>query len=46
MLIDIGIGRIPARNADEAKIMVDKIIRYHDQSQFWRLAQPIGICGR
>lgn len=37
-LLDIGIGRIPARNADEAKIMVDKIIRYHDKESFgaWR----------
>lgn len=36
--IDLGIGRIPARNITEAKIMVDKIIRYHDPSGFgaWR----------
>jgi hypothetical protein len=36
--IDVGIGRIPARNTAEAKIMVDKIIRYHDTSSFgsWR----------
>jgi hypothetical protein len=38
MLIDIGIGRIPARNAGEAKIMVDKIIRYHTSASLgaWR----------
>jgi hypothetical protein len=37
-LLDIGIGRIPARNIDEAKIMVDKIIRYHEKESFgaWR----------
>lgn len=36
--IDIGIGRIPARNAAEAKMMVDKIIRYHDKAGLgaWR----------
>lgn len=34
----IGIGRIPARNATEAGIMVDKIIRYHSASGLgsWR----------
>ncbi|MBV9988155.1 MAG: type IX secretion system sortase PorU [Chitinophagaceae bacterium] len=38
MLIDIGIGRIPARNAAEAGIMVDKIIRYHSSASLgaWR----------
>ncbi|MES2330060.1 MAG: type IX secretion system sortase PorU [Bacteroidota bacterium] len=36
--IDIGIGRIPARNIAEAKTMVDKIIRYHDKASLgaWR----------
>jgi hypothetical protein len=36
--IDIGIGRIPARNNAEAKTMVDKVIRYHDKTSFgaWR----------
>jgi hypothetical protein len=36
--IDIGTGRIPARNPAEAKTMVDKIIRYHDKTSFgsWR----------
>jgi hypothetical protein len=29
LTLDIGIGRIPARNVTEAKTMVDKIIRYH-----------------
>jgi hypothetical protein len=32
--IDIGIGRIPARNISEAKTMVDKIVRYHDKASF------------
>ena len=31
-LIDIGIGRLPAKNLTEANIMVDKIINYHDKS--------------
>ncbi len=37
-LIDIGIGRIPATTAAEAKIMVDKIINYHSKNAFgaWR----------
>jgi hypothetical protein len=37
-LIDIGIGRIPARNLQEAKNVVDKIIRYHAKESFgpWR----------
>ncbi len=36
--IDIGIGRIPARNITEAKTMVDKIIHYHDKASLgaWR----------
>ncbi|MES2003002.1 MAG: type IX secretion system sortase PorU [Bacteroidota bacterium] len=36
--IDIGIGRIPARNATEAQTMVDKIIRYHSKTSLgaWR----------
>lgn len=29
-LLDINIGRIPARNSEEAKAVVDKIYRYHD----------------
>lgn len=37
-LLDIGIGRIPARNIQEAKHVVDKVIRYHDKESFgpWR----------
>ena len=37
-LIDIGIGRIPAKNADEAKSIVDKIIHYHESASMgpWR----------
>ena len=36
--LDLGIGRIPARNTEEAKTMVDKIIRYHDKTALgaWR----------
>ena len=36
--IDIGIGRIPARNIAEAKTMVDKIIHYYDTKSLgaWR----------
>lgn len=38
MTLDIGIGRIPARNLAEAKTMVDKIIRYQSASGLgsWR----------
>ncbi len=37
-LIDIGIGRIPAKNLQEAKNAVDKIIRYYAKESFgpWR----------
>jgi hypothetical protein len=37
-LLDIGIGRIPARTLQEAKNVVDKIVRYHDKESFgpWR----------
>ncbi|MFT5512557.1 MAG: hypothetical protein ACI8SE_000955 [Bacteroidia bacterium] len=32
--LDIGIGRIPCNSLNQAKIMVDKIVRYHDPSTF------------
>ena len=37
-LLDIGIGRIPARSPADAKNVVDKIIRYHEKDAFgpWR----------
>ncbi|NJO25333.1 MAG: hypothetical protein HC867_05455, partial [Bacteroidia bacterium] len=37
-LLDIGIGRIPARNPGEAKNYVDKVIAYYDPLSFgsWR----------
>jgi len=37
-LLDIGIGRIPASNANEARIMVDKIVNYHSKQSLgaWR----------
>ena len=37
-LLDLGIGRIPAKNITEAKQFVDKFIRYHAASGFgsWR----------
>ncbi len=37
-LLDIGIGRIPAKTLAEAKSVVDKIIRYHAKESFgpWR----------
>jgi spore coat protein U-like protein len=36
--LDIGIGRIPARNVDEAKSFIDKLFDYHSSSAFgpWR----------
>lgn len=37
-LLDIGIGRIPAKSAQEAKAVVDKVIRYYAKESFgaWR----------
>jgi len=37
-LLDVGIGRIPARNATEAAVIVNKIIHYHDTASMgeWR----------
>jgi hypothetical protein len=37
-LLDIGIGRIPAKNLQEAKAVVDKIVRYHEKESLgpWR----------
>jgi hypothetical protein len=37
-LLDIGIGRIPAKNAEEAKNYVDKVISYYSKESFgaWR----------
>ncbi|MDF2193063.1 type IX secretion system sortase PorU [Paraflavitalea sp. CAU 1676] len=37
-LLDIGIGRIPARNEQEAKAIIDKIIAYHQPATLgpWR----------
>lgn len=36
--LDIGIGRIPAKNIDEAKAFVNKVIAYHSPAAFgpWR----------
>jgi len=36
--LDIGIGRIPASTPEQARIMVDKIIRYHETASLgpWR----------
>lgn len=38
--LDIGIGRIPARNVEEAKAFVDKLMDYHSSQAFgpWRTA--------
>jgi hypothetical protein len=37
-LLDIGIGRIPAKNTDEAKNYIDKVIAYYAKESFgsWR----------
>ena len=37
-LVDIGIGRLPSKTLEEANVMVDKIIHYHDLSSrgSWR----------
>ena len=36
--LDIGIGRVPAKNLDEAKAFVDKVEDYHAAAAFgpWR----------
>lgn len=37
-LLDIGVGRIPAKNITDAKNVVDKIVKYHEKESFgpWR----------
>ena len=37
-LLDVGIGRVPAKNQIEAKNFVDKVLAYHDKKSFgpWR----------
>jgi len=37
-LLDIGIGRVPAKNSDDAKNYVDKVIAYYSKESFgaWR----------
>ena len=37
-LLDIGIGRVPAKNLEEAKNYVDKVFNYHNKESFgaWR----------
>jgi hypothetical protein len=37
-LLDLAIGRIPARNLEQARVAVDKIIEYHSNAAFgkWR----------
>ncbi len=46
-LIDIGIGRIPAQNAEEAKVAVDKIYRYVSpgEQQFGKWRTKICLIG-
>ncbi len=38
--LDVGVGRIPVKTADEAAAAADKIIRYHSPASFgpWRLS--------
>lgn len=31
-MMEIGVGRLPAKNVDEAKILVDKVISYHNSA--------------
>lgn len=37
-LLDIGIGRLPVRNVDEARVVLNKIKKYYDKAAFgdWR----------
>lgn len=41
--LDIGVGRLPARSVDDAKVMVDKIISYRNAATLgpWRVAATI-----
>ncbi len=36
--LDIGVGRVPVKNAEEARTFVDKVFAYHDPASFgsWR----------
>ncbi|MBO6515078.1 MAG: type IX secretion system sortase PorU [Bacteroidia bacterium] len=43
--LDIGIGRIPCRNLDQAKTMVDKIIHYHDVASFGDWVNRVTLLG-
>lgn len=40
-LLDVGIGRLPARNAAQAEILTDKIIHYYDAANYGRWQQHI-----
>ena len=44
--LDIGIGRIPAETAAEAKTITDKIIRYHSPSCIRSLEKSTEFCSR
>lgn len=37
-LLDVGIGRLPAKTPEEARVMVDKVVNYHTPAAFgaWR----------
>ena len=45
-LLDIGIGRIPAQTAEQAKAYVDKLIDYSRTSKPRPLAQPANFYRR
>lgn len=42
-LLDIAIGRLPVQRADQANVVVDKIIRYNDPASFGRWQQHITL---
>lgn len=43
--LDIGVGRLPVSNTDEAKIVVDKILHYHSESSYGDWVQNLTFVG-
>ena len=43
--LDLGVGRLPASNAYEAKVIVDKILHYHSQASFGNWTQNLTFIG-
>ncbi|MBT8326636.1 MAG: type IX secretion system sortase PorU, partial [Bacteroidia bacterium] len=43
--LDLGVGRLPASNAYEAKIIVDKILHYHSENSYGNWTQNLTFIG-